>query len=242
MRADEASGRAALVTGAAGGIGGAVAAALKTAGSTVTAHDRRQPTVAVDHVLVGDLHDGDPRDVVRAAEAAMGRVDVLVHCAGESDQTGFLELTDEQWDAVVKLNLSAAFPLCQQAARGMAERGDGAIVLIGSLCGRQAERGFAHYCAAKAGLEMLGRSIAVELGGRGVRCTTIVPGTIDTPLNDAVARDDQALSRMLARTPVGRIGSADEVADVAVWLAGAPAYVNGASIVVDGGYSIEATP
>lgn len=241
MAADELDGRRVLVTGAAGAIGGAIVERSKSAGATVAGHDRR-PAAAADRALVGDLLDGDPRAVVSEAEAAIGDLDALVHCAGESDQADFLDLSDAQWDEVVRLNLSVAFPLCQEAARGMAARGGGAIVLIGSLCGRQAERGFAHYCAAKAGLEMLGRAIAVELGGRGVRCNTIVPGTIDTALTDAVDHGEHARERLLRRTPVGRKGRPDEVAEVAVWLAAAPEFVNGASVVVDGGYSIEATP
>lgn len=237
----EQAGQRVLVTGAAGAIGGAIVERFTAAGAIVAGHDRR-PAEAADHALVGDLTAGDPRDVVRAAEQAIGDLDALVHCAGESGQADFLDLADANWDEVVKLNLSVAFPLCQEAARGMAARGGGAIVLIGSLCGRQAERGFAHYCAAKAGLEMLGRAIAVELGGRGVRCNTIVPGTVDTPLTDAVDHGSGASERLLRRTPVGRLGRPGEIAEIAVWLAGAPGFVNGASVVADGGYSIEATP
>jgi len=233
----------ALVTGAAGGIGAAVVAALASAGTRVVGHDLREPRGELAAALTGDLLEGDPRAVVAAAEQAVGPLDALVHCAGGGDGVGVLEMTDSDWRAVVELNLGAAFPLCQAAARGMAERGGGALVLIGSLCGRQAWRGYAHYCAAKAGLEMLGRSLAVELAEHGVRCNTIVPGAIDTPLNDAVLdRGPGERARLLERTPAGRLGSPEEVAEVAAWLACGPTFVNGASVVVDGGYGIEATP
>lgn len=233
----------ALVTGAAGGIGGAVSAALARDGTRVVGHDRSPAQGPFAAVLTGDLLDGDPRTVVAAAEEAVGPLDALVHCAGGGDGAPLLEMSDADWRAVLELNLGVAFPLCQAAARTMVERGGGAIVLIGSLCGRQAWRDYGHYCAAKAGLEMLGRSLAVELADVGVRCNTVVPGAIDTPLNDAVLEADSGeLPRLLARTPAGRLGSASEVAEVAAWLARAPAFVNGASIVVDGGYGIEATP
>ena len=124
----------------------------------------------------------------------------------------------------------------------MLERDGGTIVLIGSLCGDMAWHGYAHYCAAKAGLEMLGRSIAAELGGQGIRCNTIVPGTINTPLTDEVIGDDLERGRLIDRTPVGRNGEPDEIAAVALWLTSAPGFLNGASITVDGGYAIQGTP
>ncbi len=233
--------RAALVTGAAGGIGSAVAKALRDAGFEVAGHDLRH-SPGVDRALEGDLLDGDPRDVVRAAEEAIGGLDVLVHCAGGGPGSDVLEMTDAEWREVVDLNMNVAFPLCQQAARGMVERGGGAIVLIGSVCGDLAWRRYAHYCAAKAGLEMLGRSLAAELADRGVRCTTILPGAIDTALHDEVTTDADEAARLLARTPAGRLGRPEEVAQLAVWLATAPGFVNGASFTIDGGYSVEGTP
>jgi 3-oxoacyl-[acyl-carrier protein] reductase len=229
------------VTGAAGGIGSAVAGALRQEGFEVAGHDVRH-TPGVDHALEGDLLDGDPRDVVRAAREATGGLDVLVHCAGGGGAASLLDMTDSEWRAVVDLNMNVAFPLCQEAARGMVERGGGAIVLIGSVCGNLAWNGYGHYCAAKAGLEMLGRSLAVELADRGLRCTTILPGAIDTPLNDEVSSGPDEAARMLERTPAARLGRADEVAALAVWLATAPAFVNGASFTIDGGYSVQGTP
>jgi NAD(P)-dependent dehydrogenase (short-subunit alcohol dehydrogenase family) len=238
-----AAARTALVTGAAGGIGGAVVGRLAAAGFAVAGHDRRPPEGPVDHALVGDLLEGDPRQVVLEAEDRLGGgLDALVHCAGGGGGGDLLDLTDADWREVVDLNMNVAFPLCQQAARSMVERGGGALILIGSLCGRQAWRGYAHYCAAKAGLEMLGRALAVELGGRGIRCTTILPGAIDTPLNDAVMTDPDEHARLIARTPAGRLGRPEEVAELAAWLATAPGFLNGASILIDGGYAFEATP
>jgi len=241
MARDDGAGGVALVTGAAGGIGSAVVSGLRGAGFSVAGHDLR-PSSGADLSLEGDLLVGDPRDVVRDAEAALGGLDVLVHCAGGGPGSDILETTDAQWRAIVDLNMNVAFPLCQQAARGMVERGGGSLILIGSLCGRLAWRGYAHYCAAKAGLEMLGRAFAAELGGRGVRCSTIVPGTIDTPLNDDVGMAADEQRRLLARIPAGRTGRPEEVAELAVWLATAPGFVNGASFTIDGGYSIEGTP
>jgi 3-oxoacyl-[acyl-carrier protein] reductase len=240
MAREDRAGRVALVTGAAGGIGSAVVSGLREAGFSVAGHDLRPSDADVS--LEGDLLAGDPRDIVRGAEQALGGLDVLVHCAGGGPGSNILETTDEEWRAVVDLNMNVAFPLCQQAARGMVERGGGSLVLIGSLCGQLAWRGYGHYCAAKAGLEMLGRSFAAELGGRGIRCSTIVPGTIDTPLTDDVFLDEDEPRRLIARTPAGRLGRPEEVAELAVWLATAPSFVNGASFTIDGGYSIEGTP
>lgn len=239
---DDATPAAALVTGAAGGIGGAVVEALSDAGFVVAGHDRRPPVARVDHSLESDLLAGDPRDVVRAAEAAVGGLDLLVHCAGGGPSGDLLELTDAEWREVVDLNMTVAFPLCQEAARGMVARGGGRLILIGSLCGRQAWRGYAHYCVAKAGLEMLGRSLALELASSGVRCNTVIPGTIDTPLNDSVTTDAEEHARLIARTPIGRLGRIEEVAELVAWLATAPDFATGASFTIDGGYSIELTP
>jgi NAD(P)-dependent dehydrogenase (short-subunit alcohol dehydrogenase family) len=229
------------VTGAAGAIGGATATALAEAGYAVAGHDRRQPSSELQCVLTGDLV-GREREAVLEAEAALGGLDVLVHCAGGGDGAPFLEMSEELWAEVVDLNLNVAFGLCQEAARSMIKRSGGVIVLIGSLCGQQAWHGYAHYCAAKAGLEMLAKSVAAELGADGLRCNTIVPGTIDTPLTDAVMEGSESHQRLLERTPAGRLGTPNEVARVAVWLADAPEFLNGASIVIDGGYSIEGTP
>lgn len=233
--------RTALVTGAAGAIGGATATALAEAGFEVAGHDLRPASADLACVLTGNLLQSERQPVIEA-EAALGALDILVHCAGGGDGAPFLKLTDEQWAQVVDLNLNAAFGLCQEAARSMVKRGGGVIVLVGSLCGHQAWHGYAHYCSAKAGLEMLAKSIAVELGGDGVRCNTIVPGTIDTPLTDAVVTDAESSQRLIERTPAGRLGTPDEIAKLAVWLAEAPSFLNGASIVIDGGYSIEGTP
>jgi len=232
----------ALVTGAAGAIGSAVARRLVEKGAAVAGHDLKRPVVELDCVLQGDLVTEEPREVVRDAASSLGGLDLLVHCVGGAAPTSFLEISDEEWRAVLDLNLFTAFAVSQAAARTMLAAGGGTIVLFGSLTGRQGWDEHAHYCAAKAGIDALARSIAIELGGRGIRCNSVVPGTIDSPMTDHTGLSAEQLARLQQRTPVGRMGTPAEIAEIVVWLAEAPAFLNGESVVVDGGYSIEGTP
>lgn len=233
----------ALVTGAAGAIGSEVVRAFSRTGYRVVGHDlREQPRGLADSWVQGEIAGMSGREAVREAHRRLGRLNILIHCAGGADPRPLLELSDAEWDEVLELNGSATFRVSQEAARYMVEHGGGVIVIVSSLCGRLAWQGFAHYCAAKAATDMICRSLAVELGPFGVRVNAVVPGTVDTPLTDRVGLDEDARRRLLARTPARRIATPEEIAEVALWLASAPTFLTGETIVVDGGYSIEGTP
>ena len=234
----------ALVTGAAGAIGGQVARLLAQRGYIVACHDQQQPAAPEvgDHWFRGDISGDGGRDMIRDVAATLGHLDVVAHCAGGADPTPFVEISDEQWDKVMEVNGSATFRICQEAAKVMASHGGGSIVVVSSLCARLAWRGFAHYCSAKAATEMLCRAMAIELASLGIRVNVVLPGTVDTPLTSRVGLDPDATARLVARTPVGRMGTAEEIAEAVIWLALAPSFVTGTSMIIDGGYSVEGTP
>jgi 3-oxoacyl-[acyl-carrier protein] reductase len=236
--------RGALVTGAAGAIGGAVARRLTARGLIVVCHDRvTAPDTYGDHWLRGDISGDGARSAIREAEAALSTLDVVAHCAGGADPTPFLEIEDAEWDAVLELNGSATFRLVQEAARVMAPRARGRVVVVSSLCAQLAWSGFGHYCAAKAATDMVIKAAAAELGPLGLQINAVLPGTIRTPLTDRVGMDTDAEARLRRRTPLGRLGEAEEIAETVSWLAcDAPDFLTGAQIVVDGGYGIDATP
>jgi NAD(P)-dependent dehydrogenase (short-subunit alcohol dehydrogenase family) len=232
-----------LVTGAAGAIGGAVVRQFVRAGYRVACHDQVDPATRSGEVwLRGDIVGQGGRDMVREAYDRLGRLEVVVHCAGGADPRPLLDISDAEWDEIMELNGSVTFRVCQEAARLMVGLGRGTIIVISSLCARMAERGFAHYCSAKAATEMLCKSMAVELAPYGIQVNAVLPGTIDTPLTDRVGLDESARSRLIARTPMRRMGLPEEIADVVFWLASAPPFLTGESVIVDGGYSIDITP
>ena len=241
------SGQTALVTGASGGIGGAIARALHAQGAEVAVAGTR--TAALDalaaelgeraHPLPADLAEPDAADkLVRDAEAAMGgRLDILVNNAGITRDNLALRMKDEDWQAVIDLNLSAAFRLTRAVLRGMVRRRHGRIVCITSGVGVLGNPGQANYAAAKAGMIGMAKSIAAEVAARGITVNCVAPGFIATAMTDALNEDQTA--RAIAAVPVGRFGNPDEIAAAVVYLASAEAaYVTGATLHINGGLAM----
>ena len=240
------TGRTALVTGASGGIGGAVARALHGAGATVALSGTRvAPLEALAgalgsraHVLACDLSDPAAVEALpKAAAAAMGPVDVLVNNAGITRDNLFMRMSDDDWAAVIDVNLTATFRLCRGVVRGMMKARWGRIVNVSSVVGATGNAGQANYAAAKAGMVGMTKSLALEVASRGITVNAVAPGFIATPMTDAL-NDDQR-GRVLAQVPAGRMGEADEIAAAVLYLASPEAgYVTGSVLHVNGGMAM----
>jgi gluconate 5-dehydrogenase len=244
-------GRVAVVTGGSSGIGRAIAAALGGAGASVVVVARRERPL-ID--AVADLREKgcaatwvsadlrSRKEVRQAAEQAavdFGEPDILVNAAGVNLRPSMDELTEEDWDTTMAVNLTAPFLLGQRFGPGMAERGFGRIIHITS---QQAHRAFAAsgaYGVSKGGLESLARSQAEAWSASGVTCNTLVPGFVPTPLNARLSGDPVRVAALAARTLTGRNGEPEDFAGAAVFLASPSAgYITGQSLHVDGGFSV----
>jgi 3-oxoacyl-[acyl-carrier protein] reductase len=240
------NGRTALVTGASGGIGGAVARRLHAAGATVMLAGTRQDALAAlaaelgerAHVAVADLADPAAPDILlRAAEAAMSRVDIVVNNAGLTRDALALRLRDADWQTVLDVNLTAAFRLTRAALRGMVRRRQGRIVCVTSVVAVTGNPGQANYAAAKAAMIGMAKSIAAEVASRGVTVNCVAPGLIDTAMTASLGAEPR--ERLLAAIPMGRIGLPDDVAAAVHYLAsGEAAYVTGHTLHVNGGMAM----
>ncbi len=241
------SGQTALITGASGGIGGAIARAFHAQGAHVALAGTRAAALdalAADlgegaHTLVADLADPAAADrLVRDAEAALGgRLDILVNNAGITRDNLALRLKDEDWQAVIDLDLTAAFRLIRTALRGMLRRHHGRIICISSVVGVTGNPGQANYAAAKAGLLGMAKSLAAETATRGITVNCIAPGMIQTAMTDALSAEQKA--RIAAQIPMERFGLPEDVAAAAVYLASAEAaYVTGHTLHVNGGLAM----
>jgi 3-oxoacyl-[acyl-carrier protein] reductase len=243
------SGKVALVTGSTSGIGRACAEELGRRGARVVVNGRsaeRAETVAAElrlagveaAAVAGDVADpAAARRVVDGTAGTWGRLDVLVNNAGRPSVAPAAELTDEEWDAVIGLNLSAPFYCARAAAPHLFQRG-GVVVNIGSVMGHVGAPMRVAYTAAKHGLEGLTRTLAVEWAARGVRVVAVCPAYTRTPLVEEAQRrggfDDVGIIR---RTPLGRLAEPAEIARVVAFLASDDAaYVTGESVLVDGGW------
>lgn len=233
--------RRAVVTGGAGSIGSAVVRALAAQGMQV-AVCARTPEVAASvpdaaEAFACDLTD--PASIARmAAEIlAAGPVDVLVHGAGGSRVQPFLDSTPEKWDALLAVNLRAVIELTHRLLGGMAERGWGRVLFIGSDAGRVGSRNEAVYAAAKGGVHAFCKSLAHEVARRGVTCNVVSPGPTETPLL-AIYREEhpERMAPLLRRIPIGRVGDPEDVAAAAAYLCSErAAYVTGQVLSVNGG-------
>jgi len=240
------TGQTALVTGASGGIGGAIARALHAQGAAIAAAGTRSAVLAAlagelgerAHALSADLADpAAPDRLVREAEAAMGHIDILVNNAGITRDNLALRLKDDDWQAVLDVNLTAAFRLTRAALRGMVRRRHGRVICITSVVGVTGNAGQANYAAAKAGMIGMAKSLAAETATRGITVNCIAPGMITTAMTDALSEEQRA--RIAAAIPMGRFGVAADIAAAAVYLASAEAaYVTGQTLHVNGGMAM----
>jgi 3-oxoacyl-[acyl-carrier protein] reductase len=240
------TGKTALVTGATGGIGGAVARALHGQGATIAVSGTRKDVLdafAVElgvrvHVIPANLADRDSVEaLVPAAESAMGSLDILVNNAGVTRDGLFMRMKDEDWDLVIRVNLEAAFRLARSAVKGMMKRRSGRIISITSIVGTTGNPGQGNYAASKAGLVGMSKSLAAEVASRGITVNCIAPGFIATAMTDVL--NEKQRESILGNVPAGRLGTSEEIAAAAVYLASEEAgYVTGQTLHVNGGMAM----
>ena len=236
------SGKSALITGASGGIGGAVARALHAAGAQVALSGTREAPLralaeelgARAHVIVANLSDPESIEALaKSALAEMGAVDILVNNAGITQDNLFMRMSDSEWQSVIDVNLGATFRLCRGVLRPMMKARWGRIVNITSVVGSTGNPGQANYAAAKAGIVGMSKSLAHEVASRGITVNCVAPGFITTAMTDKLT-DDQK-SKILTQVPAGRMGTPEEIAAAVVYLASAEAgYMTGATLHVNG--------
>ena len=240
------NGKNALITGASGGIGGEIAKALHAAGATVAISGTRlEPLEALAaelgdrvHVLTCNLSDPDAVEALpKAAAETMGSVDILVNNAGITRDNLFMRMSDDEWNSVLDVNLTATMRLCRGVLRGMMKSRWGRIVNISSVVGTTGNPGQGNYAASKAGMIGMSKSLAYEVASRGITVNAIAPGFITTAMTDKL-NDDQK-SKILTQVPAGRMGDAAEIAATVLYLASQEAgYVTGATLHVNGGMAM----
>jgi 3-oxoacyl-[acyl-carrier protein] reductase len=240
------TGKSVLVTGASGGIGGAIARALHAQGATVGLSGTRVDPLeklkaefgSRAHVLPCDL--GDPAAIealLKAAEAALGGIDILINNAGLTRDNLALRMKDEDWQKVLDVNLTAGFRLARGAMRGMMKKRWGRIIGITSVVGVTGNPGQANYAAAKAGMIGMSKSLAQEVASRGITVNCVAPGFIETQMTGALNEEQKA--RIMTAIPAGRLGQSAEIAAAVVYLASPEAaYVTGQTIHVNGGMAM----
>ncbi len=239
-------GRTALVTGASGGIGGAIARALHGQGAVVALAGTRVEALQQlagslgerAHVVSGNLAGAEAANqLVKDAEAAMGRVDILVNNAGLTRDGLVLRMKDEDWQTVLDVNLTAAFRLSRACLRGMMRQRWGRIIGITSIVGVTGNPGQANYAASKAGMIGMSKALAGEVASRGITVNCVAPGFIATAMTDALT--DEQRTKLLGAVPAGRLGDPADVAAAVVYLAsGEAAYVTGQTLHVNGGMAM----
>jgi 3-oxoacyl-[acyl-carrier protein] reductase len=240
------TGKKALVTGASGGIGAAIARLLHRQGAAVAISGTRREALEAlagdlserAHVLTCNLAAKDEVEtLVPRAEEALGQIDILVNNAGVTRDNIFVRLSDEDWDRVIAVDLSAAFRLTRAAVRGMMRRRYGRIVGITSIVGVTGNAGQGNYAAAKAGMIGMTKALAHEVASRNVTVNCVAPGFIDTAMTRALTQKQREM--ILAAVPAARLGSADETAAAVLFLASTEAaYVTGHTLHVNGGMAM----
>ncbi|UWQ98253.1 3-oxoacyl-[acyl-carrier-protein] reductase [Rhodobacteraceae bacterium S2214] len=239
------TGKNVLLTGASGGIGGAIAHALHDAGATVALSGTRvEPLEALAseldraHVLPCNLSDADAVNALpKQAVEAMGSVDILVNNAGITRDNIFMRMSEEEWSSVLEVNLTSTMRLCKGAIRGMMKSRWGRIINISSVVGATGNPGQANYAASKAGMVGMSKSIAYEVASRGITVNCIAPGFITTPMTEKLT-DDQK-SGILNNVPAGRMGDPAEIGAAVLYLASNEAgYMTGTTLHVNGGMAM----
>jgi 2-deoxy-D-gluconate 3-dehydrogenase len=241
-------GKVALVTGASAGLGAAVAAALAEAGADVACHGNSRTPDATRALVEaagrralgvqGDLSDREtPRRLVGQTLEEFGRLDILVNNAGTIRRAPAVDYPEEDWTAVLEVNLHAVFRLSQLAGRHMLERGSGKVVNIASLLAFQGGVTVPAYAASKGGVAQLTKALANEWASKGVNVNAIAPGYMRTDNTAALQADETRSRQILERIPAARWGESQDLAGAAVFLSSpASDYVNGHVLVVDGGW------
>jgi 3-oxoacyl-[acyl-carrier protein] reductase len=239
-------GKPALVTGASGGIGAAIARALHAQGAKVVLSGTRQERLEeLAHdlgegafVCSADLRDAaEPTALVEAAEQIAGPLHILVNNAGMTRDMLALRMSDLDWQAVLDIDLSAPFRLARATLRGMIRRRAGRIINISSIVGATGNAGQANYAAAKAGLVGMSKSLAQEVASRGITVNVVAPGFVDTAMTEAL--NDAQKAKLAEQIPLGRIGQPEDIAGAVVYLASdAAAWVTGATLHVNGGMAM----
>jgi 3-oxoacyl-[acyl-carrier protein] reductase len=242
------SGKSALVTGASGGIGGAIAQALHGQGATVVLSGTRAEALEAlkaelggerVHVATCNLADSESVEALpKAAETALGgSIDILVNNAGITRDNLFLRMKDEEWEQVLAVNLTAAFRLSRAVLRGMMKKRWGRIVQITSVVGTIGNPGQGNYAAAKAGLAAMSKSLAYEVASRNITVNCVAPGFTVTPMTDALTADQK--SALMAKIPAGRFGEPSSIGAAVVYLASEEGgYVTGQTLHVNGGMAM----
>jgi NAD(P)-dependent dehydrogenase (short-subunit alcohol dehydrogenase family) len=228
------SGRVALVTGGVSGIGAAVVDRLRDGGATVVTFDR---DARAD--VEGDIsRSADIAAAVAYAETEHGRLDILVNSAGiPGESLPTVDVTDEEWQRVLAVNASGSFYACRSALPGMIDRGYGRIVLVASIAGKEGNPMAAAYSASKAGVIAMTKAIAKDVAGTGVIVNCVTPAVIQTPILEGLS--EEHVSYMVERIPLGRMGTADEVAALVCWLASEEcSFSTGAAFDISGGRAV----
>jgi 3-oxoacyl-[acyl-carrier protein] reductase len=240
------SGKTALITGASGGIGSAIAKNLSQQGAHVVLHGTRAGRLeelaseigSNVSVVTANLSDRDAvGGLVAEAAKATGAIDILVNNAGITRDNLFMRMKDEEWDDVLEINLTSSMLLCRSAIRAMMKARWGRIISISSIVGVTGNPGQTNYAASKAGMIGFSKSLAAEVASRGITVNIVAPGFIETPMTDELT--DEQKQKLLANVPAGRLGSSQEVAAAVSFLASEEAaYMTGSTLHVNGGMAM----
>ena len=234
------SGKVALITGATGGIGGAIARKMREAGATVVVSGRNETKMNAEF---GDEYikipcdlasDGGAIELIMETIEKAGKIDILVNNAGITPDTLLMRMSDAQFDDVINTNLRSCFKMCRAAIMPMMKNRFGRIINMASIIGAIGGPGQANYAASKGGMIAMTKSIAAEVGSRGITANTVAPGLIKTPMTDVLSEDLK--KTYLAQIPAGRFGEPEDIANACVFLASdEAAYINGQTLHVNGG-------
>ena len=240
------TGKVALITGAAGGLGDKIARTLHAQGATLALTDMRaEPMEKLKselgsrvEVFTANLTDAEAvKTLVADVENKMSKIDILVNNAGLTRDNIFIRMSDEEWQLVLDVNLTAGFKLARAAVRGMMKRHFGRIIGIASVVGVMGNAGQANYAASKGGMIAMNKSLAQEVASRGVTVNSIAPGFIRTPMTDVLT--DEVKAKLMARIPAGKLGEAQDIANVVAFLASDEAqYITGQTININGGMAM----